>query len=81
MHWQLTNSWCVLLSYKSKSKLRPIALRDCISKVLWVHLLTTNKDQLQTPGGSYARKGGCAAVALAVQLSRWLIGCLDILKT
>lgn len=64
----LTTSWCALLKYKSKpDKLRPIALRECLAKVLWTHLICNNKDCLATAGGSYGKKGGCAAVAIALQ--------------
>jgi hypothetical protein len=65
----LTSSWLCLLQYKNKpNKLRPICIRDFISKIIWTHLISTNGDIfIHVPGSSYRKKGGCAAVAQALQ--------------
>lgn len=65
----VTSSWLCLLTYKNKpGKTRPICIRDFISKLSWTHLISTNKDiRPLVSGSSYRKKGGCAAVALALQ--------------
>ena len=63
----LTTSWAVLLHYRKKNKVRPIAVRDCLAKVLWSHLISTCKKSILLPGSSFGRPGGCAAVAVALQ--------------
>jgi hypothetical protein len=70
----LTSSTMILLKYNDKTgadgkcKLRPICLRDCISKVLWGHLLRTITDErCHLTSSSFGRRGGCASVARAIQ--------------
>jgi hypothetical protein len=65
----LTSSWLCLLQYKSKpQKLRPICIRDFLSKLVWTHLISNNRDLwCHVSGSSYRKKGGCAAVAQALQ--------------
>lgn len=65
----LTSSWLCLLSYKKKpEKLRPICIRDFISKLIWSHLISRIKDPRLCPVGSaFKKKGGCQVIAQALQ--------------
>jgi ribonuclease HI len=65
----VTSSWLCLLQYKRKpGKLRPVCIRDFISKLIWTHLILNNKDTwCSVPGSSYRKRGGCAAVAQSLQ--------------
>ena len=65
----LTSSWLCLLSYKRRpDKLRPICIRDFISKLIWSHLISRIKDPRLCPvGSSFRKKGGCQVIAQALQ--------------
>jgi hypothetical protein len=64
----LSTAWLCLLQEKSKNKPRPIQLKSLFSKLIWTHLISTNKDQRPyVPGSSFRKKGGCAAIAQALQ--------------
>ena len=73
----------ILLRSKSKNKIRPLTMKDCLTKMVWCSLLKIAllKDpRIYKGGSSFGKKGAVAAILITLQKclddDRWLM-CMD----